>query len=46
MGTVICRRYVPPVMRSKGQMGALAKLVKQDSKLQKFLKDFQELVGF
>lgn len=34
------------VMRSKGQMGALAKLVKKDSKLQKFLKDFQELVGF
>ena len=34
------------VMRTKGQMGALAKLVKQDSKLQKFLKDFQELVGF
>jgi MoxR-like ATPase len=32
-------------MRSKGQMGALAKLVKQDSQLQKFLKDFQELVG-
>lgn len=34
------------VMRSKGQMGALAKLVRQDSKLQKFLKDYQELVGF
>ena len=34
------------VMRSKGQMGALAKLVKQDKQLQKFLKDFQELVGF
>ena len=32
-------------MRSKGQMGALAKLVRQDSQLQKFLKDFQELVG-
>ena len=32
-------------MRSKGQMGALAKLVKQDKQLQKFLKDFQELVG-
>jgi hypothetical protein len=32
-------------MRSKGQMGALAKLVKQDSQLQKFLQDFQELVG-
>ena len=34
------------VMRSKGQMGALAKLVRQDSKLQQFLKDYQELVGF
>ena len=33
-------------MRNKGQMGALAKLVKQDSQLQKFLKDFQELIGF
>ena len=33
-------------MRQLGQMGALAKLVKQDSKLQQFLKDFQELVGF
>jgi hypothetical protein len=33
------------VMRTKGQMGALAKLVQQDSQLQKFLKDFQELVG-
>lgn len=32
-------------MRTKGQMGALAKLVKKDSKLQQFLKDFQELVG-
>ena len=32
-------------MRKLGQMGALAKLVKQDSQLQKFLKDFQELVG-
>ena len=32
-------------MRTKGQMGTLAKLVKQDSKLQKFSKDFQELVG-
>ncbi len=32
-------------MRRKGQMGALAKLVKKDIKLQKFLKDFQELVG-
>ena len=34
------------VMRSKGQMGALAKLVRQDSKLQKFLEDYRELVGF
>jgi hypothetical protein len=33
------------VMRSKGQMGALAKLVQQDAQLQKFLKDFQQLVG-
>ena len=33
------------VMRSKGQMGALAKLVQKDSQLQKFLRDFQELVG-
>ncbi len=33
-------------MRQLGQMGALAKLVKQDRKLQKFLQDFQELVGF
>ena len=32
-------------MRNLGQMGTLAKLVKKDSKLQKFLKDFQELVG-
>ena len=32
-------------MRRKGQMGALAKLVKKNSKLQKFFKDFQELVG-
>lgn len=28
------------VMRSRGQMDALAKLVKQDSKLQKFIKNF------
>ena len=34
------------VMRSKGQMGSLAKLVRQDSKLQQFLKDYRELVGF
>ena len=33
-------------MRNKGQMGALAILVKKDPKLQKFLKDFQELIGF
>lgn len=33
------------VMRSRGQMGALAKLVQQDPKLQAFLKDFQQLVG-
>ena len=32
-------------MRSLGQMGALAVLVKKDSRLQKFLQDFQELVG-
>jgi len=34
------------VMRSKGQMGALAMLVKKDPQLQKFLKDFQQLIGF
>jgi hypothetical protein len=34
------------VMRSKGQMGVLAKLVQQDPRLQAFLKDFQQLVGF
>jgi hypothetical protein len=32
-------------MRAKGQMGALAQLVKKDAKLQKFLQDFQQLVG-
>ena len=32
-------------MRNKGQMGALARLVRQDSKLQQFFRDFQELVG-
>lgn len=32
-------------MHTKGQMSVLAKLVKKDRKLQKFLKDFQELVG-
>ena len=33
------------IMRSKGQMGALAVLVKKDSNLRKFLQDFQELVS-
>lgn len=33
------------VMRSRGQMGALAKLVQKDQNLQKFLKDFQQLIG-
>jgi hypothetical protein len=32
------------VMRSKGQMGALAVLVQRDERLQKFLKDFQQLL--
>ncbi|HEY9627816.1 MAG TPA: MoxR family ATPase [Coleofasciculaceae cyanobacterium] len=32
-------------MRAKGQMGMLAKLVQKDAQLQKFLKDFQQLVG-
>ncbi len=32
-------------MRNKGQMGALAKLVQKDPQLQKFLKDYQELMG-
>jgi MoxR-like ATPase len=31
------------VMRNKGQMGSLAQLVQKDAKLQKFLKDFQQL---
>jgi hypothetical protein len=34
------------VMRQKGQMGALAVLVQKDEKLQQFLKEFQQLVGF
>ncbi|CAN1211466.1 ATPase dynein-related AAA domain-containing protein [Tumidithrix helvetica PCC 7403] len=33
------------VMRSRGQMGALAVLVQQDARLQAFLKDFQQLLG-
>ncbi len=33
------------LMRSKGQMGQLAKLIQKDPKLQKFLKDYQQLVG-
>jgi hypothetical protein len=33
------------VMRSKGQMGILAKLVQRDDRLQQFLKEFQQLVG-
>jgi AAA domain (dynein-related subfamily) len=33
------------VMRSKGQMGVLAQLVQKDPSLQKFLKDFQQLVA-
>jgi MoxR-like ATPase len=33
------------VMRTKGQMGAFAKLVQKDPQLQKFMKDFQQLVG-
>ncbi|PAX52800.1 ATP-binding protein [Brunnivagina elsteri] len=33
------------VMRSRGQMGTLAKLVHKDANLQKFMKDFQQLVG-
>jgi MoxR-like ATPase len=33
------------VMRSKGQMGLLAQLVQKDANLQKFLKDFQQLIG-
>jgi hypothetical protein len=33
------------VMRSKGQMGVLAQLVQKDPSLQKFLKDFQQLIS-
>lgn len=33
------------LMRSKGQMGQLAKLIQKDPQLQKFLKDYQRLVG-
>jgi hypothetical protein len=33
------------VMRSKGQMRVLAQLVQKDASLQKFLKDFQQLIG-
>jgi MoxR-like ATPase len=33
-------------MRARGQMGALAKLVQKNPDLQKFLQDFQQLVGF
>jgi len=33
------------VMRSKGQMGTLAKLVQKDAQLQRFLQEFQQLVG-
>ncbi len=32
-------------MRSKKQIGALAQLVQKDENLQKFIKDFQELMG-
>ncbi|MEI2581181.1 MoxR family ATPase [Scytonema sp. PRP1] len=32
-------------MRSKKQIGALAQLVQKDQNLQKFIKDFQELMG-
>lgn len=32
-------------MRTKGQMGNLAKLIQKDPQLQKFMKDFQQLVG-
>jgi hypothetical protein len=32
-------------MRSKGQLAALSKLIKQDNNLQKFLKDFRDLMG-
>lgn len=33
------------VMRNKGQLGQLAQLIKKDPQLQKFMKDFQQLVG-
>jgi MoxR-like ATPase len=33
------------VMRSRGQMGVLAKLIKKDPALQKFLQDYQQLIG-
>lgn len=33
------------LMRTKGQMGTLAKLIQKDPHLQKFMKDFQQLVG-
>ena len=33
------------LMRSKGQMGLLAQLVQKDPNLQRFLKDFQQLIG-
>lgn len=33
------------LMRTKGQMGQLATLVQKEPKLQKFLKQYQQLVG-
>lgn len=33
------------VMRTKGQLGVFAKLVQKDSQLQKFMKDFHQLIG-
>ncbi len=33
------------VMRSKGQMAVLARLIQKDAKLQEFMKDFRELIG-
>lgn len=33
------------LMRTKGQMGQLAKLIQKQPQLQKFLKDYQQLVG-
>jgi hypothetical protein len=33
------------LLRSRGQLGILAKLVQQNSQIQKFLQDFQQLVG-